>query len=103
MKIYVRAATFELTPEGQKAYDILSALAGDVWTVTKSNQGNDQMISKGTFTIPEAKSIVSEIKSQLEQEGIIDSVVDVRYYWSNDSEAGKTCKVYITMRRSYST
>lgn len=100
MKIYVKAATAELTPVGQKAYDILSDLAGGVWTVTKSNLGNDQIISKGAFTIPEAKSIVSEIKSQLEQEGIMDSIVDVRYYWSNDSEAGKTCKVYITMRKS---
>lgn len=100
MKIYVKAATAELTPEGQKAYDILSDLAGGVWVVTKSNQGNDQIISKGSFTTSEAKSIVSEIKSQLEQEGIMDSVVEVRHYWSTAAEAGKTCKVYITMRKS---
>lgn len=99
MKLYVKAATTELTPEGQKAYDILSDLAGGVWTVTKGNLGNDHIISNGSFTIPEAKSIVSKIKSQLEQEGIMDSIVEVRYYWSNYSEAGKTCKVYITMRR----
>lgn len=99
MKLYVKAATTELTPEGQKAYDILSELAGGVWTVTKSNLGNDQIISNGSFTIPEAKSVVSEIKSQLEQEGIMDSIVEVRYYWSTLAEAGRTCKVYITVRR----
>lgn len=91
-----------LTPEGQKAFDVMRKLGGGVWHVGTSHHNCNLITSEDNYTKEEAADKVAEIKTALKAAGIYNAVASVESYYSGGYDEPDNMKVTITMKKAYS-
>lgn len=91
-----------LTPEGQKAFDVMRKLGGGVWHVGTSYHNCNLITSGDNYTKEEVADKVAEIKAALKAAGIYNAVASVESYYNGGYDEPDNMKVTITMKKAYS-